>query len=753
MTSEQALQTALEHHQAGRRAEAEALYRAVLAQRPDHPDALHLLGVLAWQANQTDAAIALIGQAIAASPGIAQYHANLGEAYRQSGRWTDSVASLRQAIALRPDDAEIHNKLGAALEGAGQPDEAIAAYRRAIVLDRGHAWAHNNLGNALCTQGRLDEAITALEQAIACRPDFAEAYTNLGNALKQHQRLDEAMGAYRRAIALRPDLAEAHNNLGVVVAEFGRLDQAIAAYNQALALRPDYAEAHNNLGIALKESGRLEAALTAFGQAVGLRPGMAEAHANLGNALKDAGDLDQAIASLQRAIALAPGGAQAHNNLGNAFKEQGRLDEALACFRQAVALKPDFAAAGSNLLFTLHCHPDHDAAALLAESRRWARQFAAPLAAQVLPHPNDRTPDRRLRIGFLSPDLSDHPVGRLLVPLFSARDRRTSEFVVYSDVRRPDATTEKLRSLADVWNDTLGFSDARLAELVRHDAIDILVDTTLHTAHNRLLVFARKPAPVQVTMLGLPSTTGLETIDARLTDAHLDPPGLTDGDYSERSIRLPHCFWCYEPPEQAGRVRALPAIAERVVTFGCLNQLAKVSRPALRLWVEILRSLPGSRLVMHSRPGSHLETIVALFEEAGVARDRLGFIAPVPLNDYYQLYHRLDLCLDPFPFSGGVTTMDGLWMGVPAVTLAGRTAVGRGGASLLANVGLPELVARTPEEYRAIAVRWASDRPALAALREGLRDRMMASALMDRSRYAKEVEAAFRRLWMDWCRS
>ena len=260
----------------------------------------------------------------------------------------------------------------------------------------------------------------------------------------------------------------------------------------------------------------------------------------------------------------------------------------------------------------MHYHPDYDAQALLAEHRDWARRYAEPLAAEIRPHDNDRAPARKLRVGFVSPDFRDHPVGQLLLPLFSHHDRRQTEIVCYCDVRAADAVTTKLKALADGWHDVVGLSDPQVADRIRGDRIDILVDLALHTADNRLLVFARKPAPVQVTMLGMPSTTGLATIDYRLTDPYLDPPGASDGDYTERSIRLPHCFWCYQPPEEAPPVGALPAWKSGFVTFGCLNQFAKVSRPALEVWVRILQSLPASRLVLHAPPGSHREAVQAL---------------------------------------------------------------------------------------------------------------------------------------------
>jgi predicted O-linked N-acetylglucosamine transferase (SPINDLY family) len=683
ITVDQALRLALDHLNAGRWAEAETLLRQVLGQRPDHPDALHLLGVLACQTGHTDAAIELISRAVAISPGAAEYLCNLGEAYRRSGQPDAAIATLRRAVALRPGLAATHHNLGIALYEAGRTEEAVTAFERARQLRPDAAEAENNLGGALERVGRLDEAVAAFERALQLEPQRAEVHSNLGHALNDLGRFGEAIAACERAIALRPDLAEAHNNRGNALAGIGRTDEAIAAYRQAIAQRLALADPYNNLGVV--------------------------------------------------------------------FREQGRLDEALMCFRKAVEVKPDFTAAASNVLFTLHYHPDFDAQAILKEHRDWARRHAEPLAAEIRPHGNDRAPGRRLRVAFVSPDFHTHPVGRLLLALFSHLDRAQIELVAYSDVRLADEVTGRLEALTDQWHDTIGLSDRQLAERIRDDRVDILVDTTLHTAGNRMLVFARKPAPVQLTMFGMPATTGLATLDARLTDPYLDPTDSCGAHYTEPSIRLPHCYWCYEPPEPILPVGELPARTGGFITFGCLNHLAKVSPPALRLWVKILQTVPDSRLVVQSEPGSHLQALYAHFQAGGIASDRITFEPKVPRLEYFQRYQRFDLALDPFPYNGHTSSLDALWMGVPVVTFAGGTAVGRGGASILSNLGLPDLIARTPAEYVDIGVRWASDRDRLAALRHDLRRRMESSPLMDVASFTAGVQAVFRRLWEQWC--
>jgi predicted O-linked N-acetylglucosamine transferase (SPINDLY family) len=821
MTLQQQLESGLSHHKAGHLAEAERIYRQILAQQPDHADVLRLLGVLAGQAGQLDAAVELIQRAIAICSTNAFYYSDLGKALEDIGRLDEAIAACRQAIRLKPELANAHYNMGVALQGKGQFDEAIAAYRQAIRLKPDYALAHSNLGNALCAMGLFDEAIASYGQAIRFKPDYAGAHSNLGNALMAMGQLDKAIGsyrqaiwlkhdfaeahgnlgsalqdigqldeataAYRQAIALNPNWPEAHNNLGNVVKDKGQLDEAIAAYRQAIALRPNYAEAHYNLGNVLKDKGQLDEAIVAYRQAIALNPNWPEAHNNLGNVLKDKGQFDEAVAAYRQAIVLNPNWPEAHNNLGNVLKDKGELDEAIAACRQAIRLKPDFAEvyanlgsalmgvgqldeaiasqrqavrlksdyAGlhSNLVFTLHYHPGHDGRMIHEELRRWNRQHAEPLKKFIQPHTNNRRPDRRLRIGYVSPDFRVHVVGQNLLPLLREHDHRQMEIFCYSNVLRPDMLTDQLRGYADVWRSIVGLSDPQATDLIRQDRIDILVDLALHTANNRLLVFAHKPAPVQATYLGCCTSTGMETMDYRLSDPYLDPSDSDLSIYSERTIRLPETYWCYRSTGPTPDPSPPPTAAAGYVTFGCLNNFAKVSSPALDLWAEILQAVPRSRLILHSNPGAHLDTVRERFAGNGISPDRLEFyLEQGNWPKYLQTYGRIDIALDPFPWGGGITTCDALWMGVPVVSLVGRTAVGRGGASILSNVGVPELIARTPEQYVQIATDLANDLPRLAELRRTLRGRMQASPLMDAPRFARNVEAAYRQMWRNWCK-
>jgi predicted O-linked N-acetylglucosamine transferase (SPINDLY family) len=559
------------------------------------------------------------------------------------------------------------------------------------------------------------------------------------------------IAAHRQAVALNPTSAEAHGNLGNVLKAKGQIEEAIAAYRQAIALNPNLAGVHNNLGIALKDAGRVDEAIAALRQAVALQPESPEAHGNLGNALQCKGQLDDAIAAYRQAIALKPNNPQAYSNLGTALKDKGLLDEAIAAYRQAIALKPDLAEAHSNLLYAIHFHPGYDAQAIAEEHRRWNREHARPLSQCIRPHDNDRNPDRRLRIGYVSPDLREHTVGRFLLPLLANHDKSQFEVFAYAQVLAPDATTQRLRSCADGWRSIVGLADAQAADLIREDRIDILIDLSMHMARNRMLLFARKPAPVQATYLAYCSTTGLETIDYRFSDPYLDPRGTDESCYSERTIRLPETYWCYQvdlPTPEAG---PLPALEAGRITFGCLNNFCKVSEPAVAAWVKILRHIPHSQLLLHARAGDHRERLQHRLHQDGIDPARVRFAPMLPAKHYFDLYQQIDIALDTFPYGGGTTTCDALWMGVPVVSLIGRTAVGRGGLSILSNIGLPELVARSDDEYVKIATDLAADLPRLSTLRSTLRRRMQQSPLTDAPRFARHMEAAYRQMWQRWC--
>lgn len=634
---------------------------------------------------------------------------------------------------------------------AGRLAEAESLYRQVLSYQPNHSDALHLLGALLHQCGRNAEAVGLLRRAVLLNPTAAVYHNNLGLALAGDKQFDEAIAAYHRALELRPDDADAWNNLGTALKETGRLRDALVVFKQAITLRPCFPDALNNLGTALRLEGRMPEAIEAYQQAINQGPDHAEAHYNLGNAYRESGRLDDAVASYRVALALQPDFPGTWNNLGNALKDQAELDEAIASYRKAMALGGD--AAASSLLSVLHYHPGYSPERIREEHARWNEKYARPLKAEIRPDDRDRDPHRPLRIGYVSPDFCNHPVGRFMLPLLSHHDRSQFQIICYSDVKRPDFMTERLRPHATLWRQTTRLSDHELADQIRVDQVDVLVDLAVHTGGNRLLAFARKPAPVQVTYLGYCGTTGLETIDYRLTDPYFDPPGADLACYSEKSVRLPQTYWCYQPAAEAPEVGPPPVLPAGHVTLGCLNNYCKVSEPALAVWCQLLAQTPNSELVLYAPEGSHRERARDRLARAGVDPGRLRFVGRVPLGQYLRQYHAIDIGLDPFPFAGGATTCDALFMGVPVISLAGQTAVSRAGLSILSNVGLPELVARSAEQYARIARDLAQDLPRLSELRATLRERMRCSPLMDAHRFARDIEAAYRHMWQAWCAS
>jgi protein O-GlcNAc transferase len=720
-TIPEALQQAVQHHQAGHLPEAETIYREILARDSRCVGALHGLGILALQVGRHDVAAEVLRQAAALVPADPAIHSNLGEAYRHLHHLDLAVASYRQALALQPD---FHNALG-------------------------------NLGLALTAQGKLDEAVASLRRAIALKPDFAEAYNNLGNIFKDRGQLDDALACFRQAVLLQPQLALAHSNLGLVLHDRGRPAEALVCFRQALAHQPDLAEAHNNLGLIFKERGQLGDALACYERALALKPNFAEAHNNVSEIYADQDRLDDAVASLRQALALQPNLAAAHNNLGNAFKDRGQLDEAIACFRRAVALEPGCADYHSSLILTLHYRSGDEVETIDAELRRWHRQHAEPVARFIAAHANDRSPDRRLRIGYVSHDFRRHSIAFFLLPLLQAHDRERWHVTAYATNLRPDDVTARFRVCTDSWRSLVGFSDEAAAQRIRDDRIDVLIDLSGHTGGNRLPIFAYQPAPVQVTYLGYPGSTGLGTMDYRLTDAWADPPGATVEFHSEQLVRLPDTAWCFAPLSGSPPVGALPALRQGHVTFGCFNNFAKVTDNMLQFWARILRRAPGSRLALKNLGLSSpplVERLKAFMSAEGITADRLELIRIQSSQlDHLRCYDRVDLALDTFPYHGTTTTCEALWMGVPVLTLAGDRHASRVGVSLLTNVGLPEFVTHSANAYVDAAVAAAGDLPRLTALRASLRERMQRSPLMDAPRFARNLENAYRVMWRRWC--
>jgi protein O-GlcNAc transferase len=567
----------------------------------------------------------------------------------------------------------------------------------------------------------------------------------------RHGRLADAEHTYRRVLNDEPANSEALQLLGALCIQTGRCEEAIGLLRRALHVRPGASEILNNLGIAYEGAGHLPDAEATYRSALRSRPGFVDALNNLGNTLKKLGRLREAEQAHRDALRHRPAHAVTHAALGGVALDQGDLDAALKYYWRAASLRPNDAAAHSDLLFWLLHHPRYTARQLFDAHRTWDQRHARPLAGNTRPPDNDRTADRPLRVGYVSPDFREHTVARFFEPLLANHDPRRVLPVCYSDVARPDDVTQRLRGCAAEWRDTAGLSHEALASLIRQDKIDVLVDLTGHMAGNRLLTFARRPAPVQVTYLGYPHTTGLDGMDCRLTDAESDPPGA-EHYHVEKLLRLPRCAWAYRPTESPHTTEP-PAARNGFVTFGSLNRMAKISRPVATLWANVLQAVPNSRLMVLAVGGEDNPAVRRLFESVGIPPDRLRLAPTGGRNDYLKQCIEVDVALDPFPYNGMTTTCDLLWVGVPVVTLAGAEHRSRVGADLLDAVGLSDLVAASEEEFCRAAASLASDLSGLSALRRTLRQRVSDSPLRREAELARAVEGMLCDAWAEWARA
>jgi len=670
--------------------------------------------------------------------------------HHRAGRIAQAAAAYQEIISINPRHGEAQHLLGTILHDQGQLDAAIACYRIAAQTQPGSAEVFSNLGNALQSRGLSEEAAASCRKAIALKPAFAEAHSNLGNALMALGKLDDAIKCYRQAIRHKPDFATAYRNLGAALNAQGQFDDAIVSHRQALVLKPDYAEVHSNLGVTLEALGRLEEAIACYRQALKFQPNFADAHTNLGNALRTQGRLDEAIKSYRDAILFNPIHVQAYSNLGAALQNSGLLDEAGKCFRKAIAINPNFNEAYSNLLFCQLHQPNLDFEAYRADQQAFAERFEAPLRAGWQPHRNDTDPARQLKIGFVSGDLRNHAVAKFIEPIWAALPRAEFELWAYATHAIDDAGTQRLREHVQHWRNVSALDNEALAGQIRADEIDILIDLSGHTANNRLLTFARKPAPVQITYLGFPGSSALQAMDYRLTDIHTDPAG-SEAWYQEALLRMPDSLWCYKPTSGMPEVNALPALDNGFLTFASLNNVNKLDEPTINLWGQLLRAVPESRLLLATVPEGHTrEQLTRKFADQGIEAARLAFEGMLPNASFHRLFHRVDIALDPVTMNGATTTCEGLWMGVPTLSLVGQRFGMRAGLSLLSAAGVPEFAVANAEDYVQLAQHYASHLGQLSQLRATLRDKVAQSPLMDTDRFAQSLTSMLRECWREW---
>ena len=709
------LSQAFQLHQSGHIREAINLYEKLLQQQKNNSELLYLLG-----------------------------SANL-----QIGQHKRAIERFQRSLVLNPKSAPAHNNLGVALKHLRRLGEALASFNNAISLAPDFADAFYNRANTFHACERLDDALASFDQAIALKPGAAETHNNRGDALKGLKRLDEALASYGRAIALKPDYAEAHNNLGEALKNLGRPSEAEASYREAIALRPDLAAGHINLAATLIALGRVSEAEASCRQAIALEPDFAEAHNNLGANLIALGRVSEAEASCRQAIALKPDYSEAHNNLGIALKDGGYPSEAEASFRQALALKPGDTEAHSNLLFCMNYADNPSVMAAVKEALIYGENVSRKASNKFTSWWCSQSPDK-LKLGFVSGDLLNHPVGYFLEGLLSHIDQSRFELIAYTSTPTEDELTARIKTHFKLWRPLFGKSDEAAAKLIHNDGVHILIDLAGHTGHNQLPVFAHKPAPVQLTWLGYCGTTGVQEIDYLLGDAYATPVS-EDNQFIESIWRMPESYICLTPPSKEVKIDTPPFQLNGYVTFGSFNNLPKVTDAVVALWARILSAVEHSRLLLKAKQFNDQRTVhatLARFLKCGITADRLVIEGTKPTYiDHLEAYNRVDIALDTFPYNGVTTSAEAMWMGVPVITKRGDRFIAHNGETIAINSGQSGWIAQDENDYVLKAKLFASDLNALAKTRSCLRAQVLASPLFDSKRFARHFEDAMTKMW------
>ena len=579
---------------------------------------------------------------------------------------------------------------------------------------------------------------------------------DLGVLLFNNQQYDEAISNFQKALQANPNLIHAYNYLGNAFQEKKQFDKSISYYEQAIQINPADVTAYMNLGILFLNTNQHGEAREYFSTALQINPNLYQAYDYMGLSLIMENNFDKAMECYRSSLLINPNSAMTLVRLGYILARQGNLNEAEKVYKHALEVDPNNIDAYEAVAWNMLYNPQHDQRAIFYEHLRIAKKFADPLSVFVSPHTNQRIVSRKLRIGYVSPDFKRHPVACFIEPVLSTHNRDNFEVFCYSNVDTQDDITERIKKYADQWRDIREVADEKAVELIRKDRIDILIDLSGHTANNRILLFARKPAPVQVTWIGYPSTTGLSTIDYKIVDHYTDPAGMTERFYSEKLMRLPESLVCYLPDRGSPKVGPVPAFTTGHITFGSFNNFKKVTPQVFEVWSKILNSIPGSCLIMKSKIFSDKTTrryATDMFVQRGIIENRIILQSADTSPKHLESYNLVDIGLDTFPFNGLTTTCEAMWMGLPVITLAGTGFAARAGVSLLSNIGLTELIAKTSDEYISIAINLAKDLKRLQSLRVNLRDMMKFSPLCDAKRFTTNLEICYRQMWKKWCES
>jgi protein O-GlcNAc transferase len=794
MNLHEELKMGVQHHQANQLGRAQEIYAEILKIHPRHPEALHLLGLIAYQTGQSGKAIDLIGQAIQIAPDSPVYYNNLANAYSRENKLDKALECYENAVKLKPDYPEALFGMGNVCQTLEDYQKAIECYRRALDIKPNFHQACNNMGVAFFETGNFKEASRCYQKAIQIQPDYYEAYTNLGNTYKAQGQFRTANDWYYKAMEINSDCAEAYANLGFSLHQMGRVNDALASYQKALKINPNYGEVYNDLGTLYRELSRPEQALACFKKSAELKPQNPEVYNNIGIVYKERGRYQEAIASYQKALQLDPDFTESHYNLGNAFGKCGNPEDAIAAYRKAIQLRPDHAFAFNMLVRQLQqlCAwtelemPVTELVALnqknltkglraaempfltfsLTDDTAYNYEVAKSWSDEVSARIQDSDVffgksdlfaagrrDReksRITIGYLSADFQNHATVHLMGSLFGYHDHRKFKINAYSYGKNDHSHyRSKIEQDCDQFADIFDLSDFEAAHKINSDGVDILVDLKGHTDASRLGISAYRPAPVQVTWLGFPGTTGAEFLDYIITDK-ITSPSEHASYFTEHFAYMPHTYQvndCHQkiaPDEFSRQEFGLP---QDGFVFCSFNEPYKIEPVLFNVWIRVLQQVPSSVLWL-IRKGRHVEERLKKEAEGrGVARQRLVFADKLPKDKHLARYKLADLCLDTRLVNGHTTTSDALWAGVPVVTLLGNHFASRVSASLLTAVGLPELVTKTLSDYERLAVHLAVNGDYLEKIKNKLAENRKHAPLFDTVKFTENLEKAYKKMW------
>jgi len=715
--TQEILQTAIALQKNGKLREARKLYREVLAIYPDNFDALHMSAVIA----------------------------------RNMKFYAEAEKYFKRAIDGKDDFAPLYLNYGLLMNELKRFAEAATVFEKAIVLKADYVEAYDNLALVHQNLKQLDDALEVFSKVVALKPNYAEAFFRTGIILHAMNQTDAALANYDKAISIKSEYSEAHFNRGVALRQLRRLVEAISSYDEAIKIKPDYADAYYSRGNVLKDLRRYDESLASYSRAIFLQAEHAEAYFVRGVLLQELKRFSEAVMSFQKSIIIKPDYAEAYNFLGYALIELKEITSGLDSYHKAIKVKPDYFIAHSNLLFSLSYAEHVPSSSRLKEAKTFGASASRAARVKFSSWGMDHS-KKQLRIGFVSGDFWSHPVGYFLKNVVSSFDSSKIVCFAYTNNSYEDAITASLKKGFSSYKSLVGMTDFDAAKVIHADGVQVLVDLSGHTALNRLPVFAYKPAPIQISWLGYWATTGVQEIDYILGDPNVTPMD-EEQDFSERIKRLPECYFCFSPPEYDIEIAELPALRNGYITFGCFNNFSKVNNSVISLWARVLSAIPESKMYLKTSQLDNPEIVqntIDLFAASGISSNRLVFEGRTERIDYLKSYNKVDITLDPFPYPGGATSVESLWMGVPVLTKKGNWFIAHNGETIARNSGQSHWIAQDEGDYLNKAINYSSDLTALARVRAGLRRQILGSPLFDAQRFARNFEQVMVDIWRDY---